>query len=148
MAERMRDIRRTTQLQQTCSGSGGDPEGEKRGMERGIDRRKVDSGDESGLRGRVISPFGRMSQQVFFVNPHKTLLHSKEISAITVLACFSQREPGTFCRTQRSAAGRAARVASFLMNNTPAHENRDHEIVVIPVVCVSDTHRVFSTVLP
>jgi hypothetical protein len=74
-----------------------------------------------------------MSQQVFFVNPHKTLLHSKEIPANTVIDCFSQREPGTFCRTRHIAAGRAADFACRRSRKTFAQKKREHEIVVLPV---------------
>jgi len=81
---------RHTQNHATAANVLGVPEEIRKERREEYNWRKVDSGDESGLRGRVISPFGRMSQHGFFVNPHKTLLHSKEIPAITVLAGFRQ----------------------------------------------------------
>jgi hypothetical protein len=69
-------------------------------IERRNERSTLDSAGESSLRGRVISPVGRMSQHVFLMILNKTLMHSKEILVFGVRGDLENHEPGIFCRSQ------------------------------------------------
>jgi hypothetical protein len=65
---------------------------------------ELDSGDESGLRGRVISPAGLKCQHVFSVNPSKTWLDFLKRSQITTFPVFRFANKGIFCRSLRNSA--------------------------------------------
>lgn len=73
-------------------------------IERRIERSTLDSAGESSLRGRVISPVGRMSQHVFLMILNKTLLHSKEILVFGVRGDLEKQQPGIFCRSHDDSA--------------------------------------------
>ena len=73
-------------------------------IERRIERSTLDSAGESSLRGRVISPVGRMSQHVFLMILNKTLLHSKEMLVFGVTGDLEKHEPGIFCRSHLASA--------------------------------------------
>ncbi len=72
----------------------------------------MDSAGESLLRGRVISPVGRMSQHVFLMILNKTLLHSKEILVFGVRGDLDKQQPGIFCRSHGDSAIVAELVAA------------------------------------
>ena len=73
-------------------------------IERRNERSTLDSAGESSLRGRVISPVGRMSQHVFLMILNKTLMHSKEILVFGVRVDLEKQELGIFCRSHGNSA--------------------------------------------
>jgi len=58
----------------------------------------LDSGDESGLRGRVISPVGLECQHVFSANLHKTWLDFLKKPRFHGFTVFTITNKGSFCR--------------------------------------------------
>jgi hypothetical protein len=64
----------------------------------------LDSGDESGLRDRVISPAGLKCQHVFPANPLKTWLDFLKRSQIAIFPVFSFANKGIFCRSLSNSA--------------------------------------------
>jgi len=95
-------------LQKRCQQTPSEIPEELRNSRKKNQKGDLDSGDESGLRDRVISPAGLKCQHVFPANPSKTWLDFLKRSEIALFTVFNFTNKGSFCRSLKNSAKIAA----------------------------------------